>query len=174
MIELIYRINGKVRHTSRLKQLSLVCIALGIELKMPDELHCKHGWFAGFFDADGIITLSLKGVNRNPQLTISATNKLLIDVSYFKEIFGGNIYFDKSQNGYYKWSIQNRENILFFLNYIRFCPSRCIKRKRLFLINQYYELKKIKAYGDEKDTVKSKAWKLFIEKWNSKDEDIVH
>jgi intein/homing endonuclease len=81
---------------------------------MPDELHCKHGWFAGFFDADGTITLSLKGVNRNPQLTISATNKLLIDVSYFKEIFGGNIYFDKSQNGYYKWSIQNRENILFF------------------------------------------------------------
>jgi ubiquinol-cytochrome c reductase cytochrome b subunit len=102
--------------------LSLVCIVLGIELKKPDKLHYKHGWFAGFFDADGTITLSLKGINRNPQLTISSTNKFLIDVFYIKEIFGGNIYFDKWQNGYYKWSIQSRENILFFLNYIRYCP----------------------------------------------------
>jgi hypothetical protein len=37
-----------------------------------------------------------------PQLTISVTNKLLADVVYFKEVFGGSIYFDSSQNGYYK------------------------------------------------------------------------
>ena len=43
MIKLVNRINGKIRHTSRLKQLSLVCVALGIELKMPDKLHYKHG-----------------------------------------------------------------------------------------------------------------------------------
>jgi LAGLIDADG endonuclease len=102
VIELINRINGKIRHTSRLKQLNLLCTVLNIELILPDKLHNKHGWFSGFFDADGTITFSLKGTTLSPQLTISVSNKLLIDISYFKEIFGGNIYFDKSQNGYYK------------------------------------------------------------------------
>lgn len=174
MIELINRINGKIRHTSRLKQLNLLCTILNIDFIIPDKLHDKHGWFSGFFDADGTITFSLKGKSLSPQLTISVCNKLLIDVSYFKEIFGGNIYFDRSKNGYYKWSIQSKENILFFLNYIKNCPSRSIKRKRLFLVNQYYDLNEIKAYRTEENTAKFKAWKKFIEKWHSRDDDIVH
>ena len=174
MRELVNRINGKIRHTSRLKQLNLVCSVLDIDLKTPDLLHNRHGWFTGFFDADGTITFSIKGVASSPQLTISVCNKFLIDVSYFKEIFGGNIYFDRSQNGYYKWSIQHKKDIFYFLNYINKCPSHSIKRKRLFLVNQFYELKEIKAYCAEKETVKYKAWEKFIEKWNSKDDDIVH
>lgn len=173
MINLVNRINGKIRHTSRLKQLNLLCVVLGIDFLLPDKLHNKHGWFAGFFDADGTITFSLKGNNVIPQLTISVTNKLLIDVSYFKDIFNGNIYYDKSQNGYYKWSIQSKEDILFFFNYTKTCPCRSIKRKRLFLLNNYYELKNIKAYSADETTAKYKSWKKFIEKWNSKDDDIV-
>lgn len=59
--------------------------------------------------ADGTITYSIK--DGYPQLTISVTNKLLVDVINFKNIFLaglrklGNIYFDKGQNGYYKWSL---------------------------------------------------------------------
>ena len=174
MINLVNRINGKIRHTSRLKQLNLLCSILDIKFKMPDILHSTHGWFSGFFDADGTITFSLKGKYLSPQLTISVCNKLLIDISYFKDIFGGNLYFDRAQNGYYKWSIQDKEDILYFLSYIRNCSSRSIKRKRLFLINQYYELKEIKAYKAEENTAKFKAWKKFVEKWNSKDDDIVH
>jgi len=174
MIDLINRINGKIRHTSRLKQLNLVCITLNIELIMPDKLHNRHGWFSGFFDADGTITLSLKGKYSNPQLTISVTNKLMIDVSHFKEIFGGNIYYDKSQNGYYKWSIQGREDILLFFEYIKYSPSRSSKRRKLYLINKYYELIDIKAHKAEENSLKWKAWNLFINKWSSRDDDIVH
>jgi ubiquinol-cytochrome c reductase cytochrome b subunit len=43
MIELINRINGKIRHSSRLKQLNLVCNKLNIELLLPDKLHINHG-----------------------------------------------------------------------------------------------------------------------------------
>jgi hypothetical protein len=81
----------------------------------------------------------------------------LIDVSYFKDILGGNIYFDKSQNGYYKWSIQSKDDIFNFLNYINNCPSRSIKRNRLLLINEYYRLKELKAYKDKVTSVKFKA-----------------
>ena len=174
ILELIGRINGIIRHTARMKQLNLICSKLGINLNLPDELHNKHGWLSGFFDADGTITLSVKGKYLTPQLTISVTNKLLVDISYFKEIFGGNIYFDQSQNGCYKWSIQSREDILYFLNYIRSCPSYSIKRKRLYLINRYYELKDIKAYEAEEGTAIKKAWNIFLEKWSNKDDDIVH
>lgn len=174
MIDLVNRVNGKIRHTSRLKQLNLVCIILNITFIVADKLHNRHAWFSGFFDADGTITFSIKDKYLNPQLTIGVSNKLMIDVSYFKEIFGGNIYYDKSQNGFYKWSIQNKDNILFFLEYIKNCPSRSLKRKRLYLINKYYELIDIKAYKAEENSLKWKAWNLFIDKWNSRDDDIVH
>jgi hypothetical protein len=34
-------------------------------------------------------------------------------------------------------------------------------------------LKDIKAYSADETTAKYKSWKKFIEKWNSKDDDIV-
>jgi LAGLIDADG endonuclease len=173
MIELINRVNGKIRHSGRLKQLSLICAILNIKILTPDKLHNKHGWFSGFFDAEGSISFSQKGDYLIPELTISVSNKLLIDVSYYKEIFGGNIYFDKGQNGYYKWSIQSENDILYILNYFKNCPSRSIKRKRIFLINKYFYLKNIKAYKAVENSAKNKAWKKFIEDWNSKDDDIV-
>jgi ubiquinol-cytochrome c reductase cytochrome b subunit len=100
MIELINRINGKIRHTSRIKQLDLICSKLGIDIIYPSNLTVNNGWFSGFFDADGTITYSLK--NNYPQMTISVTNKLLVDIITFKDVFGGNIYYDKGHNGYYK------------------------------------------------------------------------
>jgi LAGLIDADG endonuclease len=173
IINLIHRINGKIRHTARLKQLNVLCANLGIELILPDKLQYNHGWFSGFFDADGTITISSKGNYNNYQLVISVTNKLLVDVIHYKDIFNGNIYFDKSQNGYYKWTIQSKEDILYFTNYIKNCPCYSIKRKRLFLVNEYYNLKSLKADKADINSAKYKAWLIFLDKWNSKDDDIV-
>ena len=102
MAELINRINGYIRHSGRLLQLNRVCAVLGMPLSSPDTLHNKHGWFAGFFDSDGTIGYYLKGRYAHPQLTLSVTNKLYMDVVHFMNYFGGAIYFDKAQNGYYK------------------------------------------------------------------------
>jgi LAGLIDADG endonuclease len=173
VINLINRINGKIRHSARMKQLNLLCTKLDIQLILPDKLHYRHGWFSGFFDADGTITISCKGKNSNPQLTIGVTNKLLTDIIHYKDMFNGNIYFDMSQNGYYKWSIQNKEDISYFSHYIKKCPSYSIKRKRLFLINEYFNLKNMKANKADINSAKYKAWNLFLDKWNSRDDDIV-
>jgi len=102
MLELINRVNGYIRHSSRLVQLNRVCALLSVKLLSPYTLHNKHGWFAGFFDADGTIGYYFKGNNNQPQLTLSVTNKLYVDVVHFMTYFGGAIYFDKAQNGYYK------------------------------------------------------------------------
>ncbi|KAL6557412.1 cytochrome c oxidase subunit 1 [Orobanche minor] len=45
-----------------------------------------------------------------PQLSIRVTNKLLQDLESYKVVFGGSLYFDSSQNGYYQWSIQSRKD----------------------------------------------------------------
>jgi hypothetical protein len=102
MINLINRINGKIRHSARLKQLNLICIRLGLQLIIPDRLHFGHGWYSGFFDAVGTIKFSKINKNSTFKLTITVANKLLIDVIHFTDMFNGYIYFDKGQNGYYK------------------------------------------------------------------------
>ena len=162
--DLINRINGNIRHTSRLKQLEKVCLKLNIPIIYPKDITMDNGWFAGFFDADGTITYSIK--NNNPQLTISVTNKLAIDVANYKKIFNGNIYFDKGQNGYYKWSIQARTDIDFFKSYLLKYPARSHKKKRLFLTDNFYYLKDIRAYKASIDSPLSKAWINFNNKWN--------
>jgi hypothetical protein len=43
MINLINRINGNIRHTSRFKQLNHICTILNIELLSPNALSNNHG-----------------------------------------------------------------------------------------------------------------------------------
>jgi hypothetical protein len=85
MITLIHCINGYIRHTSRLEQLHRVCQQLNLPVVYPTNLSKESSWFAGFFDADGTITMSMK--NQRPQLSLRATNKLMQDVQWFKNVF---------------------------------------------------------------------------------------
>ena len=163
MLELINRINGNIRHTSRLKQLESVCLRLNVPIIRPKKTTVDNGWFSGFFDADGTITYSIK--NGYPQLTIGVTNKLFIDISNYEKIFNGNIYFDRGQNGYYKWSIQSRDEIAYFKTYLSKHPLRSNKKQRLFLIDEYYYLKDLKAHQALPSTLLSKAWHNFNSKW---------
>ena len=162
MINLIYCINGYIRHTSRLQQLHRVCQHLEISVIYPKNLDKESYWFAGFFDADGTITMSMK--NNRPQLSIRVVNKLLQDVQYYKDVFGGNIYFDSAKNGYYQWSIQSQEDVLSMLNYFKTHTSRSHKSQRLFLIKDYFTLRHLEAFKAE--SIHHKAWLDFINKWN--------
>lgn len=162
MITFIHCINGYIRHTSRLQQLHRVCVQLNIPVVMPVSLNKNSNWFAGFFDADGTIGISMK--NKRPQLSIRVTNKLLQDVQWFKDVFGGGIYFDTSQNGYYNWSVQSREDVLMMLDYFKASTFRSHKSKRFFLIKDYFSLRDLEAF--KPDSVYHKAWLNFMNKWN--------
>lgn len=162
MLLLISIINGHIRHSSRLKQLHNLCQHFNIPLIHPIPLTQKSSWFIGFFDADGTITMSLK--NNYPQLTLSVTNKLLQDIQWFKDIFDGYIYYDKSQNGYYKWSIQSQKDILYVMElWKNQHPIKSHKLKRYHLINLYFKLNELKAY--KSDSFEYKVWLSFLNKW---------
>lgn len=160
MIRLINGINGYIHNTSRLLQLHKVCTVLSIPVVSPKPLVHYTRWFAGFFDADGTIGFYFK--NGIPQLTISVTNKLLVDIERYKNVLGGNTYFDKGHNGYYKWTVQSERDVLHITSLFKECRSN--KSKRFFLIKDYFRLRKLQAY--KSDSIHYKAWLNFLNKWN--------
>lgn len=162
MIHLIDCINGNIRHSTHLLQLHRVCQQLRIPLIQPSSLNRDSSWFAGFFDADGTITMSMK--NQHPQLSLRATNKLMQDVQWFKDIFGGSIYFDSAQNGYYHWSVQSRQDVLAMVDYFKTHTMRSHKSHRLHLIYDYYVLRDLQAY--KPDSLHNKSWQDFMAKWS--------
>lgn len=167
MEELLCRINGEIRNSVRIIQLRKLCLHFSIEFKEPCVLQYDHGWFAGFFDADGTISISLK--NDFPQLTISASNKKREDIYCFKEIFSGNIYYDKGSLGSYKWSIQSKIDNLNFVNYVKKNSCRSSKKQRLLLVPAFYKLRDLKAFKiDNENNLHNKAWLKFMEKWNAR------
>jgi len=88
-------------------------------------------------------------------------------------IFGGNIYFDKSGYGYFKWIIQSSKDINTFLNYIKIFPSRSHKRQRLFLVPQFYELKNLQAYKHSPDSAFISLGYYLKKNGKKEDKDIV-
>ena len=170
MIKLVNSINGNIRHSKRLVQLHKVCLILGIKIKMPIQLTIDNAWFSGFFDADGTINYYYRDKENKlkirPQLTISVTNKYLQDIEPFSQILGGKIYFDKAQNGYYKWSINNEVLHTKYYEYNKTNPSRSFKGSRIFLIKEFYKLYNLKAFRSGDNTLLFKSWLVFEKKWN--------
>lgn len=162
MIDLINIINGHIHNTNRLSQLHRVCQVLDIATILPLKLTRDSNWFAGLFDADGTITYSIK--NNIPQLSIRVASKLLVNIESFKEILGGNIYYDASGYGCYVWSVQSRKDILHFLDYANENTFKSNKSKRFFLVKQYFELCDVKAYLNESEH--RNLWNIFHDKWN--------
>lgn len=164
MINLINAINGNIRNSKRLIELEKICLILNINCIKPIPLDINNSWFTGLFDANGSINYYYD--NNKPKLFISVTNKYLNDIKYFINILGGNIYFEKSNNGYYKWIIINEIDHMNFYNYILNNPSKSNKNNFLFLLKNYYYLYNNKAYI-KNNTLLYKSWLLFETKWKN-------
>lgn len=170
IIKLVHMINGHIRNSARVVQLQRVCTILGIDFVPSQDLDLNSAWYAGFFDAEGTVTFSMKEYGAHgflrPQLSISVSNKKSLDVEMFITRFGGNVFFDKGSNSY-KWYISSRADVERFLNYTK--ETRCIhsvKLHRLLLINKYYELVQLRAFAPEASPCVASAWKKFNNRWN--------
>lgn len=78
----------------------------------------------------------------------------------------GKIYYDKTQNGYYSWTLHSKENISQMLYYFSIFPCRSKKAHRLRLINTFYKLVNLKAYAAEETSTLKKRWKQFAVNWH--------
>lgn len=164
MINLCNDVNGFLRHPVRLRQFQKVLNILGLNLQESDTLNYKNGWFAGMFDADGTVTLK-----ENGQITLSVTQKYKEIPVFFKESLNiGNIYYDKSQNGYWSWSISSEKDVLQILEYFKHYPVLSSRRQKQFLLPKIYTLKKQKAHlSSSLSPLSKKKWIQIVEKWKS-------
>lgn len=157
LINLILAINGNIRNPTRLLQLSKIAEKYNIDIKLPLPLTYDNNWLSGFLDADGTITIN----KTNNQLSIYISQKNIYLLEIIKNIYGGNIYIDKSKYESYKQYYSNKEDILFLLEYLKISPLRTAKKSRISLIKEFYYQKSLKLDSINKE----KAWKYFYDKW---------
>lgn len=159
--KLINDVNGLIRNPNRLVQLNKICIKYDLNLSFPEKLTHNNGWLAGFFDADGTITLN----KSNWQLSISASQKTSEILTPLIELYGGNIYIDSGSSKSFKWYITKKEDILKLIEYFKQHPSRSAKVNRLHLVPKLYELKSMKAHKASSETFLAKSWGIFYKNW---------
>lgn len=161
LLSLVHDVNGNIRNSHRLVQLSKICDKYNISLIYPEKLSYDNAWLSGFFDSDGTITIN----SSNTQLSISIgqkTSELLLPLI---DLYGGHVYIDRGTNQSFKWYITARKDIENILEYFKNNPSRSAKTRRVHLLWKYYELRDLKAHMKDKDSLLGKSWNYFYQKW---------
>ena len=166
LLKLIHNINGLIRNPTRILQLNKICVYYGINIIFPNKLTYSNAWLAGFFDADGTITIN----KTNNQLSISVSQKTTQILEPLVELYGGHIYIDRGKYTSFKWYITEKLTILKLIEYFKINPSRSGKKNRLHLIPKFYELKDLKAHKALENTKLSKSWDNFFIQWDNYDD----
>lgn len=164
MVDLVNRINGKIRYPQRIHQLKKLCYHYGIEYKpcpKLEEVNLSTAYFSGVLDADGTITCSMKkpkhGLVSRPQLTVSVTSKNREDLDIWVNYFGGSVYTDKgSKKPTYKWTIQSKEAVMKLVEYVSENPLQTMKQNRILAIPKYYRLYELHAFKPENKVLNKK------------------
>lgn len=93
---LINRINGKLLTEGKKLKLGAVCELYNLEVKETSADLSTNSWFSGFFDAEGTINYHTK--RNQPNISVSQKTRGVLDI--INSFFGGNVYFDKSWEGF--------------------------------------------------------------------------
>ena len=167
--KLLHAVNGHLRNSIRQQQFKRVLDIYNIQYIEPGDFSWATGYVSGLLDSDGSIILSVKQHASIPnqigclgkisclqhalkmQLSIKITHKYKQNVAFLIHSYDnkkpfGYIVFDKSQNGYYSWTISSKKGITMLLDYVSKHPCYSKKAHRLRLIKQYYKLYEHEAY----------------------------
>jgi hypothetical protein len=85
------------------------------------------------------------------------------------ELYKGSIYIDRTSNNF-KWYVSEKQGILNLVEYFKSYPLKSLKKNRVLLIKNCYELKDISAHKSNL-THLAKTWKIFLEKWDKYDQN---
>lgn len=146
--KIIKCLNGLIINNVRLSQLHKACLALNITIKDPITPTIDSAYFSGLLDSDGSINIYkqyYKDTFRY-QLTISVSNKSRCNIEFLINIIGGNIYFDKSNNGLYFWKANSKFLHFKLYDYFKNFPPKTIKCHRTYLIKEFHDLNELKVY----------------------------
>jgi hypothetical protein len=164
LLNIINHVNGQLRSSNKLVQFKKICEKYDIKFIYCNELTYDNGWLAGYFDAQGMITIN----EFNWELSISISQKTSELITPLVDLYGGDIFIDNGSSKSWKWYVLKKENILNLISYFKKYPSRSFKNKRLHLVPLFFKLKDdYKAHIAETDTLSRKSWNMYIEKWKN-------
>jgi hypothetical protein len=103
IIKIIHCLNGLIINNIRLRQLHKAATALNLKIKDPVLPTINSAYLSGLLDSDGTINIYKREYSETfrYQLTISIANKSRSNIEWLLDIVGGQIYFDKTDNGCY-------------------------------------------------------------------------
>uniref|UniRef100_UPI0030023490 intron-encoded RNA maturase bI4 n=1 Tax=Fomes fomentarius TaxID=40442 RepID=UPI0030023490 len=168
--KIIQCLNGLIINNIRLVQLHKACLALNIPIKDPITPTIDSAYISGLLDSDGSINIykHFYNLTYRYQLTISIANKSRSNIEFLLPTIGGNIYFDRSENGRYIWKANSKLLHLKLYDYFLKFPPKTIKTHRTHLIKEFHELNDKKVYRDTDIlSMNFKIWKNFISKWDN-------
>lgn len=171
IIKIIHCLNGLIINNIRLRQLHKACQTLNIKIKNPILPDINSAYISGLLDSDGTINFYKHNYNDTYryQLTISICNKSRVNIEFLLKVIGGQIYYDKSDNGCYLWKANSKLLHLILYDYFLKFPPKTIKKHRTYLIKEFHDLNEVKMYREtDVLSVKYKIWNKFNKKWNNK------
>lgn len=193
ILNIIKRLNGKLRNPTRVLQFQQVCKLYNLEYILPSNLIDRDdGYLSGLLDSDGTLTISvLKSSTENSQISgvegritrlINAKgfNQLTLKItsshkSYLKmiqESYGyGSVYSENENirsrrpNPKYHWTVRSYEDIQRFYEYAKKNPLKSVKIHRLRLALLYFKYKNLKYHLKPAGTLEAKLWTKFVKSW---------
>jgi DNA-binding transcriptional regulator WhiA len=97
LLKLLKNLDGNIRNSTRLLQYNRLSHHYDINININiNPLTYNSNWMAGFFDADGSITIN----NNTYQLSISISQKTQELLLPCINLYGGQVYIDRSSNTY--------------------------------------------------------------------------
>ena len=161
ILYIIKLINGHLRTQRKVLQFKNLCSFSNNKFIESSPLTVNNGWFSGFFDAKGQISLVWK--YPVPFVHLIIPHKRKGELEWYKENFGGNVFNDNSQSQLYIWKLETKEEILKFLSYLQKYPSPSYKRRKLLLFIRFYEL--VENIPFERSHPEFKQWLEFESLW---------
>jgi ubiquinol-cytochrome c reductase cytochrome b subunit len=108
------------------------------------SLESSEAWLSGFFEGDGYVNIN----SIQYQISISISQKKLPILDKLRGIYGGNIHFDKSWNGY-TWQISNKEELIKMFEYFTLYPLKSKKNADLVSAMRFFRYKLLDYHLDD-------------------------
>jgi len=147
LINFLNTINGFIFLKKELYQ-KVMQIYLPNEKIKNIELKNSGAGLSGFFEGDGYVNLNSSTL----QIIISISQKNKNILEDIKKYYGGNIYFDKSWNGY-KWEISEKNELINIFEYFTLYPLKSVKNSDLISAKRFFRYKLLKYHLDEKKNI---------------------
>lgn len=133
MYTLLQALNGKIITPTRYEQFAALCREVG-SIPQQGVLHRPTPWLAGFFDADGCVT-----VRRNTAVNLSITQKDVTVLEQFPPLWGGAVYYAPLVN---EWNVGSTgPSLALFAQYLSENSRNTSKLRQLAVLQEVVRLR---------------------------------